>query len=475
MPIRQAVAKASLLPGTEWETQYMGQVQSLHGQWRNRWTYFLAATGSAVGLGNIWKFPYVAGENGGGAFVLVYLVCIVAVGWPVLIAEAAIGRYGRQSPVNSILTLANEAGASPSWRWLGWLHALTGMLILSFYTVIAGWSLFYIVTAASGTFSGRNAEAISEIFTSFTGHWPAVLVCSSLFLLATMLCVGRGVEKGIEASLRYIMPGLLALLLILVGYSMASGEFVSALHFLFYPNFSALSIDGALIALGHAFFTLGVGAAAMMIYGAYIPPHVSLPRAGAEIIVADTLIALLAGLAIFPIVFASNLPPGQGPGLIFLSLPIAFASMPYGSLFGALFFTMLALAAFSSTISMIEGMLTIWIEKWQIRRSHAAALLGLLVWCLSLGTVFSFGVESTPLWLGKTFFDLLDYLTSNIMLPLTSLGTALFAGWVATRSSTEQALQARSERIYRVWRASLRFIAPAAIVVILLSTLDLLS
>lgn len=450
----------------------MEEKGSLHGQWRSRWTYFLAATGSAVGLGNIWKFPYIAGEYGGGAFVLVYLACVVGVGWPILLAETVIGRSGRRSPVYSIAGLAREAGASAHWRWLGWVHALTGLLILSFYTVIAGWSLYYFWAAVQGLFS-PGAEHAAQLFQGLTGHWPRVLLCGSLFLLATMACVGRGVERGIEASLRLTMPALLALLLVLVGYGMASGDFAGSLHFLFYPDFSRLSVDGLLVALGHAFFTLGVGAAAMMIYGAYVPPQVSLPRAGVEIIAADTAIALLAGLAIFPIVLGSGLEPAQGPGLIFLSLPIAFAGMPLGNLFGALFFAMLALAAFSSTISMIEGMLTVWIEKWQLPRGRAAMMLGLIVWLLSLGTVFSFVPEAWTL-AGHSFFELLDYLTSNIMLPLTSLGTALFVGWAMQRETARRALRVRSPLIFPLWHGAVRWLAPAAIVVIMLRALGLL-
>lgn len=453
----------------------MSKAESLHGQWRSRWTYFLAATGSAVGLGNIWKFPYIAGEYGGGAFVLVYLLCIVVVGWPVLIAEAAIGRRGRKSPLNSMLDLARAAGASPHWRWLGWAHAVTGLLILSFYTVIAGWSLFYIVESAAGIFATGERAVVERVFRDFTGDFSAVLGYSTLFLSITMLCIGRGVEKGIEASLRYVMPGMLALLLVLVGYAMSSGDFEAGLRFLFAPDFSALTVNAVLVALGHAFFTLGLGAGAMMIYGAYTPARMSLPRSAVDIAVADTFIALLAGLALFPILFASDLEPQQGPGLIFLTLPIAFGNMPFGTLFGTVFFVMLALAAYSSAISMIESMVTIWIEKWRVSRAFAATVLGVIVWLLSLGTVMSFSIAHEPLLWDKNFFQLLDYITSNLLLPLVSLGTAIFAGWVVRRPVLEETLRARSRAVFTLWYGAVRWLAPIAIGLVFLSAIGFFS
>ncbi len=449
----------------------MGEQRSIHGQWRSRWTYFLAATGSAVGLGNIWKFPYIAGEYGGGAFVLVYLGCIAVIGVPVLMAEVAIGRRGRKSPLNSLREIAVEAGGSGHWRWLGWLAALTGLLILSFYTVVAGWALYYVVQAAAGNFQGADSADIQALFAGFTGNPWQLLLYGSLFLGLTMWCIGRGVEKGIEASLRFVMPLMLALLLLLVGYAMSSGDFEAGLRFLFAPDFSRLTVGAVLVALGHAFFTLGLGAGAMMIYGAYVPARVSLPGTCVQIALADTLIALLAGLALFPIVFAVGLAPGEGPGLIFVTLPIAFANMPFGGVVGTLFFIMLALAAFSSAISMIEAMVATVVERWHWRRATAAAVVGVLVWLLSLGTVFSFNIWRGELLAGMNFFELLDFTTSRLLLPLVSLGTALFAGWVMSRSAAVAALRARSEAVFNTWYVLIRFVSPLAILLVFVSVL----
>lgn len=448
--------------------------QSIHGQWSSRWMYFLAATGSAVGLGNIWKFPYIAGENGGGAFVLVYLVTIVFVGLPVLIAEVTLGRRGKRDPVNSMGDLALEAQVTSRWRGLGWLAALGGLLILSFYTVIAGWALRYMWEAASGAFVGFNSTSSVAYFSAFTNSAGALTAWSTVFLFLTMFCVGRGVNRGIEASLRYVMPLMLALLLIMVGYSMQSGSFQQALQFLFAPDFSKLTVNVILVAMGHAFFTLAVGAGSMMIYGAYVPAKLSLPRVCFDIALADTLIALLAGIAIFPLVFAHDLPVGGGPGLIFMSLPIAFGQMPYGTLMGTVFFLMLTLAAFSSAISAIEGMMTVFIERWHISRSRAAVLLGAGVWVLSLGTVLSFNHGSDLTLLGKNFFDLIDYLTANIMLPTVSLFTALFVGWVMSKENVEQAVLANNRGLFNLWYKTLKYVSPIAIGLVFLAALDVI-
>ena len=443
-------------------------------QWSNRWMYFLAATGSAVGLGNIWKFPYITGENGGGAFVIVYLITILFVGLPVLIAEVALGRSGKRDPVSCMSDLAVEAEAGLHWRKLGWLAVLGGLLILSFYTVIAGWALRYTYEAANGSFIGLDSISAVQYFTAFTDNAISLTVWSTSFLLLTMYCVGRGVNRGIEASLRYLMPLMLVLLLIMVVYSMQSGSFIEGLYFLFNPDFNKLTVDMILIAMGHAFFTLAVGAGSMMIYGAYIPKNISLPRVCFDIALADTVIALLAGIAIFPLVLASDLPVSGGPGLIFMSLPIAFGNMPYGMIIGTIFFFMLSLAAFSSAISCIEGMMTVLIERWSMSRKTIAVILGAVVWFLSLGTVFSFNYGANLTLWGKTFFDLLDYITANIMLPLASLLTAFFVGWVMRRTIVEQAVLANNTRLFFLWYVTVRYISPLTISLVFLAALGII-
>ncbi|RMD70134.1 MAG: sodium-dependent transporter, partial [Gammaproteobacteria bacterium] len=291
--------------------------QSIHGQWSSRFAFILAATGSAVGLGNIWKFPYITGENGGGAFVLVYLLCILAIGLPIMMAEVMLGRRGRQNPINTMRTLAEESGASPWWRLLGWMGVLAGFLILSYYSVIAGWALAYIFRSAGGLFEGATAAMVQSIFAHLVQDPEKLLAWHTIFMGMTMMVVARGVRSGLEKAVRYMMPALFILLLVLVGYALNTGAFREGLDFLFTPRFERLSAPGVLIAMGHAFFTLSLGMGAIMIYGSYLPERASIARVSMAVVFSDTAVALLAGLAIFPLVFAHGLEPGSGPGLIF--------------------------------------------------------------------------------------------------------------------------------------------------------------
>ncbi|MGD2056519.1 MAG: sodium-dependent transporter, partial [Gammaproteobacteria bacterium] len=318
---------------------------SIHGQWSSRLAFILAATGSAVGLGNIWKFPYIAGENGGGAFVLIYLVCIAVIGIPIMMAEVMIGRRGRQSPINTMRTLAAEEHASPHWQWLGWAGMLGGFLILSFYSVIAGWALAYVFRAGSGVFTGLTADGVQSIFTNLVSEPERLLAWHTIFMVMTMLVVARGVSHGLERAVRLLMPALFVLLVVLVGYAWNSGAFEQGLEFLFRPDFSSITANGVLIAMGHAFFTLSLGMGAIMVYGSYLPDNASIAKTSIAVSLMDTLVALLAGMAIFPIVFANGLEPDSGPGLIFQTLPIAFGHMEGGAFFGMLFFILLVFAA----------------------------------------------------------------------------------------------------------------------------------
>ena len=333
-----------------------GPSASIHGQWSSRFVFILAAVGSAVGLGNIWKFPYITGEYGGGAFVLVYLVCIAALGVPVMIAEILLGRRGRQSPINTMTALAKEQGAPRAWAFVGWLGVAAGFLILSFYSVIAGWALAYVFKAATGSFDGMDAAATSELFNAAIGSPEGLLAWHTIFMVMTMVVVARGVRGGLEKAVTILMPALFILLVIMVGYAMAQGAFADGVQFLFQVDFSKViqaceMVDGRqlcrftgeplLVAMGQAFFTLSLGMGAIMVYGSYMPSQTSIVGATIVIALADTLVALLAGLAIFPIVFANGLAPGAGPGLIFQTLPIAFGAMPGGQLFGTLFFVLL--------------------------------------------------------------------------------------------------------------------------------------
>ncbi len=450
----------------------MAKRQSLHGEWSSRWAFILAATGSAVGLGNIWKFPYITGENGGGAFVLVYLLCIALVGIPIMIAEIMLGRLGRRSPINTMRHLVQEARANPRWQYLGWLGVVAGFLILSYYSVIAGWAMAYFFRVASGGFDGADTDQVTAAFDGLLASPEVLLAWHTIFMLMTMLVVARGVRAGLEAAVRLLMPLLFVLLAVMVGYAMSTGAFMDGVRFLFEPDFSRLSGTSVLVAMGHAFFTLSLGMGAIMIYGSYLPQNASITQAGFWIAGADTLVALMAGLAIFPIVFANGLEPGAGPGLIFVTLPIAFGNMPAGALFGALFFLLLVFAAWSSAISLIEPAVTHLVEDHGQSRIQACVKAGLATWLLGIGTVLSFNWWADIKLFGKTFFDALDFLTANIMLPLGGLFIAIFAGWVLSRRDSERELG--GDLGYRLWRFTVRYVSPLAVFVVFLRSIEVI-
>lgn len=419
----------------------------------------MAATGSAVGLGNIWKFPYIAGEYGGGAFVLVYLGCILAVGIPVMMAEVMLGRAGRADPVHTMGGLAGAIGAHRHWHLLGMMGVLTGLLIMMFYSVVAGWALSYVLTSASGSYAGADAATIDANFTALRTNSGAQLVWHSAFVIMTAAVVAGGVTRGIGRAVETLMPLLFVLLLVVLGYSWAQGDFAAGMHFLFDMDFSRLNGKALLVALGHAFFTLSLGMGAIMTYGAYMPGRASIASTVLTIAALDTLIALIAGMAIFPLVFANGLPPSKGPGLLFISLPIAFANMSGGLAFGAVFFLLVSIAALSSSISLIEPGAA-WLERRGIKRGYAAAGLATITWLGGVACIF-WGVV----------FDALDAITARYMLPLGGLLIAIFAGWVMPDSRVMQEMAMKSPALYRIWRVTLRFVSPAGILLIFIALL----
>lgn len=439
--------------------------------------FILAATGSAVGLGNIWKFPYITGENGGGTFVLVYLLCIALIGIPVMMAEIMLGRRGRQSPINTMQTLAEEEKRNVNWVWLGWMGMIAGFLILSYYSVIAGWAMSYIFRTASGIFVGATADGVSKIFADLVSDPERLLAWHTIFMVMTMIVVARGVRHGLETAVRYLMPALLALLLMIVAYAMTTGHFMEGASFMF--TFGKISNEGVLDAMGHAFFTLSLGMGAIMVYGSYLPKGTSIVKATMFIATADTMVALLAGLAIFPIVFANGLEPGAGPGLIFKTLPIAFGQMEAGTLIGTAFFILLVFAAWTSAISLIEPMVAWLVENKGVNRLYASVWTGIAVWFLGLGTIFSFNIWSEKTWsipyLFKdyTFFTTLENLTFNLMLPLGGLFIAIFAAWLMREASSRDELDT-DDWIYKLWQILLRYVTPVAVIIVFLKAINII-
>ena len=448
--------------------------KSVHGAWSSRFAFILAATGSAVGLGNIWKFPYITGENGGGAFVLVYLACVVLIGIPIMIAETMLGRRSQRDPIETMELLADEAGADKNWHYLGWMGVIAGLLILSYYSVIAGWATAYIFKAFAGSFFDADGAAIKGIFNDFVASPIQLIFWHSLFMLATMLIVVRGVHNGLEKAVKWLMPALFVLMLLLVAYAMTTNSYYQGLNFLFVPDFSKLTGNSVLTAMGHAFFTLSLGMGAIMVYGSYLPKNVSIAQTAFLIAGADTIVALLAGIAIFPIVFANNLHPDSGPGLIFQTLPIAFGAMTGGWLMGILFFVMLAIAALTSSISLIEPAVAWLVESRGLSREKACLWSGLATWLLGLGTVFSFNVWSNFKLFDRSIFQLLDYLTANLMLPIGGFCIAVFAGWIMKQKHSEQELNMPDAKSYQLWKILISYVAPLAVFFVFLHVIGVL-
>ena len=460
-----------------------GKRTSLHGHWSSRMAFVLAVTGSAVGLGNIWKFPYIAGQNGGGAFVLVYLLCVFLIGMPVMMSEILIGRRGRRNPVATMELLGKEEGSTGNWKWVGGLGVVGGIFILSYYSVVAGWVLAYIPKSFTGAFTGASSAEVGAIFQAFTGSWWQVLIAHTIFMGLTIFVVARGVERGLEQAVRFMVPALILLMFVLLGYSMKSGSFMQGVEFLFTPKWEDLTWGSVLAALGQAFFTLSIGMGAVMAYGAYLPEETSITGASGAVVLADTGIAILAGLVIFPLVFANDLTPGAGPGLVFQTLPLAFGQMAGGVVFSTVFFVLLAFAAWTSALGLVEPAVAWLVEHYHKSRAQAAAIVGGIIWFVGLGSVFSFNLLSEVRFLVRvdtdddgvkdaygTIFNNVDYLTSNVMLPLGGLLITVFAGWVMCRNSTADELGGAGT-MYRLWRVLARFLAPLGILIVLVNAI----
>ena len=447
--------------------------------WSSGMTFILAAIGAAVGLGNIWKFPYVVGVSGGGAFVLVYLGCVFLIAIPILIGELLIGRLGHKSPPVAAREVAVASNASKNWSIIGWMGLVAGFLIATYYSVIAGWTLAYIYKAATG-FGGVAATEVAQQFDLLQENAAAMTLWHTVFIVTAMLILARGLNAGIERTVSILMPALFVMLLVMIGYAAVAGDLGAGVDFLFNTDFSKIKAETVLVAIGQAFFSIGVAMGLMMVYGAYVPNEISLTKSATIIAVADTLVALLAGLMIFPIVFANGLDPASGPGLIFQTLPTAFAEMPGGSLFGALFFLLLAFAAITSIIALVEPTIAFAEDRWGMSRAKGCTVFGFAAWVIGLGTVFSFNVLSgfSPagmfaMFEGRTIFDMIDYLTANIMMPLGGILIALFVGWRMKPEFIKENLAFGSPLLATLWLWLMRVIAPVAILAVLITSLKL--
>ena len=431
-----------------------------HGAWIGKWTFILAATGSAVGLGNIWGFPYKAGTNGGGAFVLIYLGCILIIGIPIMISEIILGRRSGNSPINAMRFIAIESNRSSSWQIVGWSGIFAGILILSFYSVIAGICLNYIFISATSSGAISSPEQFSNIISS-----PVNLILwHTVFMILTALIVSAGIKDGIGRMVKILMPLLGFLMIFMVIYSIINGDFSSAMSFLFAPDFSNVTSDTLLQAMGQAFFSLSLGMGSIMAYGAYMPKEQKVVGTSFTVASLDTLIAILAGLAIFPIIFAFNLEPNSGPGLVFVSMLSAFNQMQFGQVIGPLFFILLSVAALSSSISLLEPGVAYMSEENILSRKGSAQIISFFVWILGIGSALSFNIWSDFSLIGdRNFLDSMDFIANQILLPLGGMLIAIFVGWFMKKSLIVDELGPINTYLYVLWRFFVKFLAPACV------------
>jgi len=453
------------------------QQQKQHAHWSSQWLFIMATIGSSVGLANIWRFPFTAGENGGGAFVLIYLAAVFFLAMPLLMGELMLGRRGQACPPVGLRAIAKEAGASGYWSWLGYLGVATALIILSYYCMIGGETVLYAIKNISGQFVDIDVENSLAISADYNANVFMVVFGHTLFVVAMGWVSSRGISGGVEVAVKYLMPSLFIILIAMVIYAAATGNFGQSINYLFQPDFSKINIEVIVAAFGQAFFSVGAGATILMAYGSYMNRSDSIINSSALVASADTLVALLSGLAIFPIVFAFGLNPAAGPGLVFETVPLAFGHMPGGQFVGTLFFVLLAFAAITSAISLLEAPVA-WLESkdgWS--RKKAAWTGATMVWCLGLLPVLSLNhlADFYPLgFMGveRNFFDFFDYLSNNLMLPLGGLLLAVFIGWVLPDRISQEELSVLAEHHwFKIWMFMLRYIITIVLVVVFVNLL----
>jgi NSS family neurotransmitter:Na+ symporter len=431
--------------------------------WSSRFAFLMASVGFAVGLGNIWRFPYVTGENGGAAFVIIYLICAFGIGMPILMAELLIGRRGQGSPPEAMARVAAESGRSRQWKWVGGMGLLAAFTIEIVYACVVGWVLWYLYKAVVTGFADVDAAGASAQFAGVLNDNLGMLFWTIVGLSITGLIIFSGVKDGIERAVSLMMPLMFVLLLGLAGYNYFAGGFGTAVAWLFTPDFSKIGPGAVLAAIGQAFFSIGVAMGGMMTYGSYLPRSISITQSVIIIVFADTLVALLAGLVIFPAVFNYGLDPAAGAGLIFQTLPVAFAQMPGGHLFSVLFFTMLSVAGITSMVGLIESV-NAWVEgHFGFTRHKSALLVVSAVAVLSILSILSYNVLSTFNFGGRNFNDTMDFFSNQILLPLGGLFIALFAGWGIKRAYTRDELTTLHHLGYELWHFLIRFVVPLAL------------
>lgn len=444
----------------------MAAAGGAHAHWTSRFAFLMASVGFAVGLGNIWRFPYVAGENGGAAFVLIYLACAFVIGVPILMAELMLGRRGNAAPPIAMANVASESDRSQQWQWVGGMGLIAAYTIEIVYAVVVGWVLWYFFKAVSTGFVGVDAASAELEFSAVLGDNVGMLFWTLAGLAITGAIIFAGVKDGIERAVSVMMPLMFALLLGLALYNVFAGGFAEAVVWLFTPDFSKVTFATVLAAIGQAFFSIGVAMGGMMTYGSYLPRSISISQSVFIVVIADTFVAILAGLVIFPAVFSFGMDPASGPGLIFQTLPVAFAQMPGGYIFAVLFFLMLSVAGITSMVGLIESV-NAWIEeRFKLGRRRSALLVVGSVAVFSVLSILSYNVLDGVRLGERNFNDVMDYFSNQILLPIGGLLIAIFAGWFMRKEFSRDEFVALSAGGYRIWYFLIRYVVPPALIVI---------
>ena len=443
-------------------------------QWSSRWGFLLAAVGFAVGMGNIWRFPYVLGQNGGSAFLFIYLAFAFGIGLPLLITELTIGRRGRRSASGSLMAVADESGKSQTWGAVGSLGILCAFVILSYYTVISGWTLDYFLRAARGSLENVDAEQSSAMFSGLLNNPGLLMFWNTVVHVLIIFIIRQGVQSGIERAVKILMPALFVTLIVMVIYGAVAGDMPATLKYLLEPDFSKVTFRTAMAAIGQAFFSIGIGMGSLIVFGSYLPQEYSIPRKASYVIILDTGVAIVAGFAIFPLVFAYGLEPSSGAGLIFETLPLAFGQMPGGRVFGSIFFVLLISAALSSCIGLAEGVVN-WVdEHWGIKREKGILLTVGAAWLLGILSIMSLGDWSDfhplgfiPAFANKTIFDTLDFFAANVLLLVGGMLLSVFFGWLVPKQLKLDEMGVKDSIFFAFWRFMIRFIIPPILFVTL--------
>ncbi|MDC0584561.1 sodium-dependent transporter [Bacteroidales bacterium] len=440
-------------------------------QFGSKFGIIAAAAGSAVGLGNIWKFPYITGNNGGAAFLIVYLFFIFLIGFPIMTSEFIIGRKTGRNVHGAFERLA----PGKTWGKFGYLGIFAAFTILSFYCVVAGWSIEYLINSLSNSFWELTPQQYSDLFDSLVVSGIKPVIYLVIFMSLTALIVMAGVKDGIEKYAKILMPFLLLIIIILDIRAITLPGASKGLEFFFRPDFSKLNAHAVLEALGHAFFSLSLGMGVLITYGAYVGKKENLSTTALQVTIADTVIAILAGVAIFPAVFAFDLNPGAGPGLVYKTLPIVFQQMPAGHFFGFMFFLLLLIAALTSSISLLEVVVAYFVDELKMVRKNATIMAAALITILSILCSLSLGSVKINLF-GLSFFDLLDKISSNFALPIGGFSIAIFAGWYLKRKSVKQELTNNNTlqvKWFGIFMFLVKWLAPFGIGVVFLYKLGL--